>query len=259
MVPVSVATLPLNHSPSLLKKTTLILMAFDDTDAGLSLKQIMDRTGLARSTAHRICSELVDLELLSKEEAVYTLGRILLGSTGQLRNFQNLRAIAEPYLFDLFASSHLGIHLAIRQGVNVRYLSRIVGAANNHASTQVWGIRPLYSTATGKAYLSFDSNRAKILETVFKKPIKKFTVHTVVKKTILNEQIRTARKIGYSSENQENILGWAAIAVPIWRNSHDLLATVSISAPIKNRKLLDSLPELIECSEQISKKINSLK
>lgn len=62
-------------SASMLDRFTAIIDAFGDAAGGLTLDQIAGRTGLPRSTTHRILDQLVRLRWLTHAGRGYRLGR----------------------------------------------------------------------------------------------------------------------------------------------------------------------------------------
>ena len=60
-------------SASMLDRFTAIIDAFDDAAGGLTLDQIAGRTGLPRSTTHRILDQLVRLRWLTHAGRGYRL------------------------------------------------------------------------------------------------------------------------------------------------------------------------------------------
>lgn len=66
---------PDGRSPrSVLGKVGLILSAFGDGDLALSLTELTARTGVAKTTVHRLCQDLVGCELLERDGSDYRLG-----------------------------------------------------------------------------------------------------------------------------------------------------------------------------------------
>ena len=62
---------------SVLGKVQLIFEAFQRADYELSLAELCQRTGMAKSTAHRLCQELVHWGWLEKSGNNYRLGLLL--------------------------------------------------------------------------------------------------------------------------------------------------------------------------------------
>jgi len=246
------APMEAGEAKSVLAKTKQILMAFDESDLHLSLSEIVGRTGLPKSSAHRLCSELVDLDLLKRDRNKYELGRSLLDIGTQVRAYRHLRAIAEPHLFELYARTQAGVHLTIRDGLKVRYLSRIVGATNNHPFTSVWGERPIHSTASGKAFLAFSKDGPDLLRELEKKGMEALTRRTITSILELKKSINSSKNFGYVYEEGESAIGWKALAAPVWGASEEVLATVSLSMKVERSDIADLVPMLKNVARDIS-------
>lgn len=244
------------QTKSVLAKTKEILMAFDESDLHLTLSEIVVRTGLPKSSAHRLCVELVELDLLKRDRNKYELGRSLLDIGTQVRAYRQLRAVAEPHLFELYARTQAGVHLTIRDGLKVRYLSRIVGATNNHPFTSVWGERPIHCTASGKAFLAFSKDAPELLKELEKRGMEAVTRRTITSISDLKKNIATGKNVGYVYEEGESAIGWKALAVPVWGANHEVIATVSLSMKIGRRDIADLVPMLKRVAEEISNQLN---
>lgn len=240
------------ETKSVLAKTKEILMAFDESDLHLTLSEIVRRTGLPKSSAHRLCSELVDLDLLKRDRNKYELGRSLLDIGTQVRAYRQLRAIAEPHLFELYARTQAGVHLTIRDGLKVRYLSRIVGATNNHPFTSVWGERPIHSTASGKAFLAFSKDGPDLLRELEKKGMEAMTRRTITTISDLRKNITSSKAFGYVYEEGESAIGWKALAAPVWGAGDEVIATVSLSMKIGRSDMSELVPMLKSVAQEIS-------
>jgi len=238
---------------TVISKISSILLSFDDADSGLNLKQIVDRTGVPRSTVHRLCNELVRFELLSRHDNLYDLGRVVMGASGEIKEYKNIRTIAEPHLYDLFALTNCGVHFAVRQGLTTRFLARIVSANTKQTISRIWGERPLHTTASGKTFLAFEKDRVALMEQLTQRSPRAFTSNTFITKAGLQSEVKRIRQIGYSTESEELLMGWRAIAAPIWKNKNEIVATVSISAEIGGMDIDLFIPELLKTADNISK------
>jgi DNA-binding IclR family transcriptional regulator len=241
------------NAATVISKISSILLSFDDADSGLNLKQIIDRTGVPRSTVHRLCNELVRFELLSRHDNKYDLGRVVMGASGQLKDFKNIRVISEPHLYDLFALTKCGVHLAVRQGLTTRFLARIVSANTKPTISRIWGERPLHTTASGKTFLAFEKDRVALMEHLVQRSPRAFTSNTFTTKSGLQSEVKRIRLIGYSTESEELLIGWRAIAAPIWKNKNEIVATVSLSAEIGGIDIDSFIPDLLKTADNISR------
>ena len=256
-----IALKPVEDTRSVLSKVSAILQAFDDFESGLSLQQIVERSGLSRSTTHRLCGQLVELQLLSRRNDDYDLGQILMGASGEIVAYRNLRSIAEPYLFDLFASSGISTLLTIRQGVNIRYLSRVVSAKTikKISTIEIWGERPLYSTASGKVMMAYARDRNQLVDLALDFETGKSKSEKAKVRKILIERLDQAKILGYASEYEEVVGGWKAIAAPILSSNRHVIGAVAMSSVISDKSLEKFIPNLIDTAKIISQEFSKLR
>src|SRR6478672_6191231 len=99
--------------PSMVERMTLILGAFDGATPRLTLQEIADRSGLPRSTAHRILDQLVKLRSLE------------LGGLAVAHN--ELREATAPLLHDLHLRTATTVHLAVLDRLDIVYIDKVAG------------------------------------------------------------------------------------------------------------------------------------
>ena len=119
------ATLAPTRTPSaVIDRISLVLDAFDGPGR-LTLAQIVRRTGLPRSSAHRMLERLVQLRWLRRSGRDYELGMRLV-ELGSLAVHQDrLVRAATPLLGELHRATGLLVHLAVLDGSDVVYLEKI--------------------------------------------------------------------------------------------------------------------------------------
>lgn len=141
--------------PSMVERMTLILDAFNAPGTCLTLEGISRRTGLPRSTAHRILEQLVRVEWLAHTPDGYVLGARSLRLGSGVRNETMLREAAAPRLQELHLRTGLVVQLGVLQSGDVYYLDKIGFRANLEIPSGV-GVRlPAHRTALGKAMLAW--------------------------------------------------------------------------------------------------------
>src|SRR3978361_1227510 len=86
---------------SMVERMTLVLDAFDAASPRLTLAELTERTGLPRSTTHRILDQLVELRWLEHSGQSYGLGMRSLELGGLAVAHHELREIATPLLSEL--------------------------------------------------------------------------------------------------------------------------------------------------------------
>lgn len=140
---------------SMVERMTLILDAFDGPGSHLILEEVARRTGLPRSTAHRILDQLVQLGWLQHGKGSYTLGPRVLGLAAPERDVDELRYAAAPVVQDLALRSGLVVHLAVLDGGLIRYLDKVGGRRAVDIPSRVGAAMPAHATALGKAMLAW--------------------------------------------------------------------------------------------------------
>ena len=137
-------------SPSVSQRILMTLEACAAHKRSLTLAELVDETGLAKTTLHRTCWKLVELGLLEHSDAGFSVGvkMFALGNSNPVIN--DLRVAAMPLLLELqretggmsnLAILHEGKALVIDALYTVQpSIPRLVGAS-----------LPLHCTAVGKA------------------------------------------------------------------------------------------------------------
>ena len=113
---------------AVIDRISLVLDAFDGPGR-LSLAQVVRRTGLPRSSAHRMLERLVQLRWLRRHGRDYELGMRLV-ELGSLAVHQDrLHTAAQAaHLHELHRATGFVVHLAVLDGTDVVYLEKIAGA-----------------------------------------------------------------------------------------------------------------------------------
>ena len=107
---------------AVIDRVSLVLEAFDGPGR-LTLAQLVRRTGLPRSSAHRMLERLVALRWLRRSGRDYELGMRLV-ELGSLAVHQDrLHRAASPLLHELHRATGLMVHLAVLDGPDVVDLS----------------------------------------------------------------------------------------------------------------------------------------
>jgi DNA-binding IclR family transcriptional regulator len=214
---------------SVLGKVRLILESFTADSQELSLTELVRRSGVAKATVHRLATELVAWGLLERAGTRYRLG-LRLFELGQIVPRQRiLREAALPYMQDLIAATGETIHFAIREGLDIMYVEKIIGHRGLKQESRVAGRMPLYCTATGKALLAFSP--ASLLEQVIAHGLTPVTRHTITSPALLRTQIERIRGEGIALESEELRLGYMSMAMPVFGRRSALAGAVSVTAP----------------------------
>jgi DNA-binding IclR family transcriptional regulator len=212
---------------AVIDRISLVLDAFDGPGR-LTLAQIVRRTGLPRSSAHRMLERLVQLRWLRRSGRDYELGMRLV-ELGSLAVHQDrLVRAASPLLGELHRATGLVVHLAVLDGPDVVYLEKI---GDQRIPTRVGGRQPAHCTAVGKAILAYRDEDAEVDLQVRK------TRYSISGSSQLAVELAKVRAHGVAFEREESLLGFGCVAAPIG-GPGEAVAAVSVCGPM-NRVMFD--------------------
>ncbi|NMO01653.1 IclR family transcriptional regulator [Gordonia sp. TBRC 11910] len=220
-------TAALDSTPSaVLDRASLVLDAFDG-HAHLTLAEIVRRTGLPRSSAHRILERLVALRWLRRTGRDYALG-IRLVELGSLAIHQDsLHTVATPYLHELSRMTGFVAHLAILDDADVVYLEKIGDRLSQAVPSRVGGRQPAHCTAIGKALLAHSDSHVTDTRT----PLRRKTTRSIGTATALSSELAKVRGSGVAFEREESLPRFGCVAAPIG-DPGSVIAAVSICGPV---------------------------
>lgn len=222
-------TSPDVSTPSaVLDRVSLVLDAFEGPGR-LTLAEIVRRTGLPRSSAHRMLERLVGLRWLRRCGRDYQLG-IRLAELGHLAVHQDrLHQAARPFLWELHRATGLVVHLAILDGADVVYLDKIGDRMAAAIPTAVGGRHPAHCTALGKAILAYSGDG----EPGGTEPsqLSRKTKYSICSSAQLRNELAKIHARGIAYEREESLPGFGCVAAPIGDTDH-ARGAVSVCGPI---------------------------
>ncbi|MBV8785857.1 MAG: IclR family transcriptional regulator [Mycobacterium sp.] len=220
----TVKTLEPATPTAVIDRISLVLDAFDGPGR-LTLAQIVRRTGLPRSSAHRMLERLVQLRWLRRSGRDYELGMRLV-ELGSLAVHQDLLVrAAGPLLGELHRATGLVAHLAVLDGPDVVYLDKVGDRMSDAVPTRVGGRQPAHCTAVGKAILA-DCDQDAELDLRVRK-----TKYSISTNAQLAVELAKVRAHGVAFEREESLLGFGCVAAPIG-NPGEAVAAVSVCGPM---------------------------
>ncbi|MGV0718071.1 IclR family transcriptional regulator [Mycolicibacterium sp. XJ662] len=237
---------------SMVSRVALILNSLNLADKPLPLDQVARQTGLPRSSAHRILSQLNSAGLLHRRSAGYCLTS---SSPAARRGVDHsrLRAVASPVLERLRADTALAVHLGVLRGADVLCLDRVSDDHGGVGPLRVAGYTPAHASALGKAMLA-QLSPEKIDETLAT-PLRKRTPATIADLPTLHQELARIRsRHGLAYDDQELAAGLSSVAAPI-RLADGEWAAVSLSGIVPVARLQRVAPFLTRCSRGIAERL----
>src|SRR5690242_17936652 len=199
-----------NETPSaVIDRISLVLDAFDGPGR-LTLAQIVRRTGLPRSSAHRMLERLVALRWLRRDGRDYELGMRLVELGSLALHQDRIHRAAIPLLRDLHRATGLVVHLAVLDGSDVVYLEKIGDHMAAAIPTRVGGRQPAHCTAVGKAILADHANADSMVDLTARK-----TGYSIANGAQWAAELGRVRAHGIAVEREESLPGFGCVAAPI--------------------------------------------
>ena len=212
-----------------------ILNLFVDHPA-LTFQEIIDLSGIPKSSVYRMLSSLEEMKFLEKgADSKYRLGLLLLKYGSLVSKRLDIRKIAYPIMEELHNDVKEAINLTVRQGDQTVYVEKIDTYQKVRLYTAIGRSSPLYAGACSRIILSNLSD-SYIDEYLDKTELQQHGNGTYTDRELLLESIEEARKNGYTFSNSELENHTSAVAAPIFDANGEAIAGISIAGIEANYK-----------------------
>ncbi|WP_330256944.1 IclR family transcriptional regulator [Nocardia sp. NBC_00565] len=217
------------HTPlSMIGRVSLIFDAFQPDEDALGVREIARRTGLASSTVSRIVRELVAHRLLEMAGQEVRIGLRFFELGEQAPRPQQLRRLALASMSDLRSATRHTVHLAVLDGTEVVYVTKLCSRSAPPLGSRVGGRLPAHATAVGKALLAFSGSD--IVDRVMAAGLRRLGPGTITDPARLRAELATIRESGIAYETEESGPNVVCVAAPISNRIAEPIAGLSISA-----------------------------
>jgi DNA-binding IclR family transcriptional regulator len=194
----------------------------------LGLTALARESGIAKTTVHRLCSELVEWGVLDRSAGAFTLGRRLAELGHMAPNSGSLAQVGHPYMAELFATFRLATNLSVlHDKTSIRCVDKIWVVGQDPANYWMGiGTRaPAYCTAAGKAIVAFSP--PDVFEAVVAQPLVALTPFTAQGPEGFAREIEQVRRTGVAWTRNEIRMNTLGVAVPIVTEYGKVLGALS--------------------------------
>jgi len=212
---------------SVLGRAALLIEAFDIDRPLLSLNHLTDRTGLPRSTVHRLAEQLVAIGWLERAATGYRLGVRLFELAGLVAGRNRLRERSLPAMRSLFDETGMSVHLAVLDQFEIVYLEKMT-AEGIDIPLRLRRM-PVHCTGLGKAMMAFAGEE--FVEAVIRQGLPPLTPNTIDDPDLLRKALDDAQTTGVAFDREEAVLGFGCVAAAI-RGAGRAIAAVSVTGRI---------------------------
>jgi DNA-binding IclR family transcriptional regulator len=215
-----------------------------------SFTDVVELTGLARPTAHRLIQSLEDHGFLVHAGGLgYVLGPRLLGLAASAMQDLPLRDLARPILERLARSTGESAQLFVRDGDRRVCIDSAESDSELRTIVEVGSALPLTKGSAGKIFLAWtgDHDRSRL-------------IGTADDTARLEQQVATTRRRGWAESVAERAPGVASVSAPIFGPERSLLAAVSVSGPVTRFGQLRAkryAPAVVEAAKEIERALGT--
>lgn len=246
------------NSVQVIARAATVLRALEGESNGLSLGQIAQRVGLARSTVQRIVEALSEEHFLiaASPTSGVRLGPALIRLAASAH--VEFDQITRPLLAELSQKVGETVDLSVLKGTVAVFTDQVQGVHRLRAVSAVGETFPLHCSANGKALLSVVDERK--LDRLLRGPLPRLTANTIVQRSDLLKALDSVRRSGVAYDLEEHTEGICAVGTafldPIGR-------AVAISIPVpttrfRNKRLKVLLTdEILQTRAQMIESLGS--
>ena len=223
-------------SIQVIDRSARLMEAIAAADGPASLKILSAETGLHPSTAFRILASLIDIGFVERDSAGhYYIGRKIRHLSNSVRRGVDIREEARDVMEKLRDEIGETVNLTVREGDEVIYIERVSPNRMMRVEQVIGSRAPLHVTAVGKLMLG-ELGNAFVRGYSTRSGLKAYTAHTLSTLDALTKGVHEATINGIAFDNEEAEIGVGCIGVLIHDKGGDVVAGLSISAPIERRK-----------------------
>jgi len=247
---------PPGHIQSL-DRAVAILNSFTPERSELGVTEIARLTGLTRSTAHRILTNLESHQLVRQARAGgrYALGPGLLRLAHSARAKGSLEEFARPVMVRLRDETDETVGLHIVSGERRRMVIDQVESRQpiRRTYTNIGEPLPIHQGAPGKVLLAHlpPDLRQRILS----EPLEAATDQTIVDPELLRKELEAVRERGFATSFAERVDGVFTVAVPVFDHRQSATAALSVTGPsgrLNEERLLEFAPRALLAARDLS-------
>jgi len=248
---------------SIVQKVMALLTVISEAQKPLRFSEVVEKSGLNKSTIHRLLSICVEERLVQfdPDKKVYFLGGRLFELVRNAYDGFDIQAIALDEMVRLYELFEANVTLGIPSGLEVVYL-RALEAPHAHRGVQYPGMRePMHCSASGKALLAFLPE--KVLQAKLKDyDFRPFTERTITSAEAFLAELERVRRQGFATNDREEYEHFLGVSAPIFNHVGEAIAVLNIWSIYPRHKMQDLLgwaDELMLSADRVTRLIGGVK
>lgn len=217
---------------------------------------IVDESGLAKATVHRILATLVEQEFITGDsERGFQPGARFLGLAGRAISHLDISSIIEPIVEGLVRDVDCTIHVGVVNGYEMVYVLRKDSSKPYRMASRVGLSMPMHCSGMGKAVLASWSG-AQVDRLIDAVGLPERTPDTITDPALLHEELARVAQRGYALDLGENERGTVCVSAPIrdhlGRSTYGLsISSIALEHP--GSSIEQFAPQAIAAAEAVSR------
>ncbi len=211
-------------------RTLDIFELFAAEAQGLTVSEISERLGLARSSTHGLVRTLYSRGYLVQDSSRrFQLGARLIQLGLNVVDRLELRSAARGPLETLVAATHDTALLVVPSGGDLLYVDKVLSDARDvRTDPRVSSKVPLHCSSLGKALLATLDDPS-VMKIVDVRGLECATAHSLTSSDVLLEDLARTRARGYSLDRQEAVPGVFCVGAPLRDHTGQPIGSISLS------------------------------
>jgi len=225
----------------------------------LSVKQLIEMTGLTRNRVMRLCGTLEKGGYLIQdlEARNFSLGFqiMVLGKAFDKNN--NLISMARPILKELAQKTGESASLYVLEGNHRLVLAREEGTQVIRYLVAEGQRLPIHAGASGKILLAFSPEDV-TSRLINGRKLTRFTPHTLTDPKLLKAELAQVRAAGYAFSHSERATDAASFSAPVFNHENGLVGAISIGGPVTRFTPVNRssyLAQVLKAAEKLSTRL----
>jgi IclR family transcriptional regulator, KDG regulon repressor len=210
-------------------KTIQILEALAECGESVTLQELIEHTGLPKSSVFVILATLESLRYVERDTSnTFRLGPKVIQIGAAAAQQSNLSKYFHQAARRIVEECGETVHLAILDQTEVIYVAREDGTHQVQFVASMGRRMPAHATGIGKALLATLPDG--YIDTLYSgRQLTVLTTNTIRTLNQLKAELDGVRELGYAHDNQEYAEGLQCIAAPIYDRTGQAVASISAS------------------------------
>ena len=220
------------------------------------ITEMANKTGVAKSTAHRLIRTLEQLGYAVQNQQTgkyYLTLKVFQLGTEMIRGMGFGKQVA-CLLEELAVKCGLVVKLGVYDSGQVLCVYRSETARGLRMEIGVGSRIAAHSSALGKAILAY-SPESRVKTFLRENALTPFTRNTITDTQVFLKELASTRKRGYSLDRGENVMEMRCIGAPVFDHLGLVIAAVSVSGPVswlRQDRILELGPEVMQAARSVS-------